>query len=231
MKVVQQTCFALGGCSFMSCSNVRKQSLSKDSQHYLFPKVGFSITNMVRCVCHSGHGKGNQRKMKSQEDVWLWFLLPGQEGLGELLGLRQITLQPFFSITHCPSTLSLPQPGPYHPPRRNFLLTPDLHLPSFSLKPFPLVLVSHSLLLCVDLGAVAAALWANTPGVCQEQDLGTQGPPSAWDLLPYPCRAPGEKLSSHLGRRDLFLSCLSYWELHFSLLLLLSISPLALDES
>lgn len=97
--------------------------------------------------------------MKSQEDVLLWFLLPGQEGLGEqLLDLRQVTLQPFFSITHCPSTLSLPQPGPYHPPRRNFLLTPDLNLPSFSLKPFPLVLVSHSLLLYVDLGAVAAAL-------------------------------------------------------------------------
>lgn len=89
--------------------------------------------------------------------------LSGQEGLRkQLLGLRQVTLQSFFSITHCPSTLSLPQPGRYHAPRRNFLLIPNLNLPSFILKPFSLVpslhtVVSSSLLVCVDLWAAGSS--------------------------------------------------------------------------
>lgn len=80
--------------------------------------------------------------MKSQGDVLLLVFLPGQEGLREqLLPLRPVTLQTF-----CPFTLSLPQPGPYHPPRRDFLLTPNLTLPFFSLKPFSLVLSPHTLI-------------------------------------------------------------------------------------
>lgn len=168
--------------------------------------------------------------MKGQEDVLPLFLHSGQEGLRkQLLGLRQVTLQSFFSITHCPSTLSLPQPGPYHPSRTNFLLIPNLNLPFFGLKPFSLVLsprtlITSSLLVCVDLWAAGSSSLSKHPWcVPQEHRSGHTGSHlQPGTFSPASPGLQGDKLSSHLGRRDLSLSRLSCWELHFSLLLPLS---------
>lgn len=175
-------------------------------------------------------------KVKSEENegaggcIATVLALSGQEGLRkQLLGLRQVTLQSFFSIIHCPSTLSLPQPGPYHAPRRNFLLIPNLNLPSFGLKPFSLVLSPHalitsSLLVCVDLWAAgSSSLSKHTWCAPQEHRSGHTGSHlQPGTFSPTPSGLQEEKLNSHLGRRDLSLSCLSCWELNFSLLLLLS---------
>lgn len=53
--------------------------------------------------------------MKRQENALLFFLLSGQEGLRKnLLRLGQVALQPFFSVTCCPTgppLTAVAQPG------------------------------------------------------------------------------------------------------------------------
>lgn len=196
--MVEKRYFTLGGCGTTSCCSVRKAEFVQG-----FP-AGFVPQSRI---LHQQHGQvclpfqpwkvKSEKNQESGRCIAAGFA-PSQEGLREqLLALRPVTLQPFCSVTHCPSTPSLPQPGPYHPPRRNFLLILNLNLPSFSLKPFSLILSPHTLVsssLLLNVAPVAAALGANTPGVCHRSKIWAHRvSPAAWDLLPHPSRAAGGK--------------------------------------